>query len=527
LATLASIGRKLAGAFAINNAIPFAGATQDRFVFEWDQRKSQYERNEAFLGGSIYDGQDEGGFREAVLDEVFQIQEPEPDSATPAIRLLPYFNPIPAVVGLYQNVLRGTFGKEIKVADTVDDEPTNPALLQTGRKNPIRQIWQRSNLDTNKAAIIELAANLGCVGLRILASNDGTERKVAIQFDHPGRILDHSTNSEGHVTEIELLYTVIAGELGAKRRDVRVHEVFSKTRIFQEVDGTTTVDIPNELGVCPYVILRHGGVQKEYGRWAYKGAEKLIHIVNWLISNFGDSIYEHIWPTWFASAGGKKPDIFYVGRTKVAYTQTREGTPPPSLEALVARMDFAGAVQFVQMIGKTSLIKQLPELLISEIEALSGQSGETIAKLQVPSEAAIEQAKPNYEDAFIRAVKIGLSEMVRMGMVDLGSGTGTREAADRSFRSGQEEFAFVDRPALPQTVFDKIQQQTLETAGEKAKVDLAATKAKALPVSDDEILRTAGYDDKQIAKIKAEMSQQDVLPDDTGGDTVQGGAANA
>jgi hypothetical protein len=517
------LSRMIANSVAFNDAQPFD--------WEWKDRADQYKINAAFLSNTIYDAQADGGYREIILREIFGIgTESAPDSIT---RLLPYFNPVRSIVGAYQNIFRGSFGREIKVADTVDDEPVNPALIVNGRNNPIRRLWRWSNLDTEKTALTELAANLGCVGMRIATDAEGTpDAKVSLGIDHPGRIFDFNKNSEGHVTEVELRYIALAGPLGTDRVDVEVREIFTKDEFIREIDGSSDESgggfrRVNELGVCPYVILRHGEVKREFGRWAYYGAEPLIHVFNWLLSNFGDSIYEHLWPTWFASAGGDKPQIFPVGKLNVAYVKTREGTPPPSLEALVARLDWGGAISFIQELRRSSLVNQCPELLLGLIDALSGQSGETIAKLQTPAEAAIEQAKANYEDALKRALKIGMSEGIRIGLWDLGTGVGSRDAADRAFKSGAEDFEFVDRPALPQTVFDKIQQQTLETAGEKAKVDLAATKAKALPVSDDEILRTAGYDDKQIAKIKAEIANQDILPDDTGGDTVQGGAANA
>jgi hypothetical protein len=72
----------------------------------------------------------------------------------------------------------------------------------------------------------------------------------------------------------------------------------------------------------------------------------------------------------------------------------------------------------------STLMERQPELLISALKALSGQSGETIAKLLIPAEAKIEHAKANYEHALKRAMQIGLSEGVRLGLWDLGTGTG-------------------------------------------------------------------------------------------------------
>src|ERR1051325_7670156 len=310
------------------------------FDLEASERGDRYKLNEALYDNSIYDTRSAGGYRETILKEVFGIEADE------TIRLLGYVNPTKQIVQCYQNCLRGSFGKEIKVADKVDDEAVNPALLTTGRSNPIRKIWNWSNLDTNKQTVQIWAANLGCVGIRIVAANDPdpAKRRVSLQFDHPRTIWDFDQNDRDDVVEVELRWKALTGELGEKRDEVEVREVFSKTRLLREIDGTIVFDEPNELGVCPYVILRHAEVQQEFGRWAYAGAEQKIHTLNWILSNFGDSIYVHLWPTWFGANAGDKPQSLAVGRKQMVWTKLVPDSPDPVFQPMVAEVDFGGGL---------------------------------------------------------------------------------------------------------------------------------------------------------------------------------------
>lgn len=494
-----------------------AGNIEAKMGADQAARQHQYAFNRAMLKNRVYRTEAFGGFRDQVFRETFGI------NCTTDLRLVGAFNPVREIVDAYQNCLRGTFGQELKIADDVAGRPVNDALKGSEKPateadtSPVSRIWKWSNLDTAKALMAEWAANYGTVGLRCVAVNDPEpdNRRVSVVVEDPSVIYDFDTDDRGNVTDIELRYTVTDGEFG-NRDEVGVREVLTKTRFVKELDGRNVLESDqqrNELGVCPYVILRHRDEGDPFGRWAYDGSEDIVHWINLLMVNQGESVMEHAWPRWFAAAGGPKPETFELGRRSVAYVKMDPDTPPPIFQPLVAALDQDGARNYTeQLIEK--LYGRQPELILSSIKALAGQSGETIAKLQIAAEAAIKRARAQYEHAVTRILQIGLSEGVRMGLWDLGAGTGDTEAAERSYQQGLEDFAFAERPALPQTTYDRVQQAQADQAEDQAKL-ATAQKAQAAGFDEQGTLEKAGLSPEEAKAMRRRKRENDVIPTET------------
>jgi hypothetical protein len=481
----------------------------DAFDFDRGTRLDKYLFNRAMLENKAYWLEARGGWRETILKDTFAI------TCTEETKLVGVYNPVRAIVDVYQNVFRGSFGQDIKIDDKVDDLDVNPLLVkpQDGRRpSPLRQIWKSSLLDTEKHTLQEWAANLGSVGLRIVARNniDPAQQKVFIQVDHPATIAEIGEEG-GNVVWVELKYNDVLVEPGSSMHQVvEVREVLTKTRFVKEVGGKNVLEPDeqrNELGVCPYVLLRHGG--SRFGRWAYAGSEDIIHWINWIATNKGESIVEHAWPEWFAAAGGNAPEEFQFGRSRIKYVKMDPDTPPPMFEPKVANLDYAGSLAYlVELI--TRLMERNPELIIAGIKVLAGQSGETIAKLQTATEQLILRARSQYENAVIRANQIALSEGIRMGMWDIGTGSGNTESADRAYKEGFEEFAFAERAALPPTAFDQVQQANADTARQSAKLSLAK-QAQGVGVDQQTTLEHA-FTPQEVQQIMQRKSTQDTIP---------------
>jgi hypothetical protein len=484
----------------------------DRFDFDHDIRLNRYAVNLGLLNNTVYRLEANGGHRETILEETFDLD------CTDETPLIGVYNPCRNIVDAYQNVFRGSFGQELKVDDKAGVRDVNPRLLDTEtEEGPVRKLWKWSNLNTDKGLMQEWAANLGTVGLSLQPRNaaEPKDRRVSIRIDHPANIVGFNEDDRGNVTEVELKYNVMAWKAGSEQapEEVEVREVYTKDARFKEVDGDNVLEPDekrNELGVCPYVLLRHRDDGHEFGRWAYSGSEEIIHFLNWIITNQGHSVYEHAWPQWFAAASGPKPQEFPIGRKNLTYVRTDKDTPTPIFEPLVADMDQAGALAYVVEL-MTRLQERQPEIAIGNVKALAGQSGETIAKLLIPAEATVLRARAQYEHAVIRALQIGLSYGVVLNLWDLGTGMGSPEAADAAYEQGLEDFAFAERPALPPSTYDQIQQAKADEAPQASKFALAA-QAQKLGVDEKTVLEIAGFDQKKIAEIQAAKSRDDVIP---------------
>jgi hypothetical protein len=477
------------------------------FSWDWDERRDLYTRWQALYDNTIYDSQTDGGFREIVLREVFGIESTVVEDP-PGSAIGPYFNPIKPIVDAYQNVLMGAFGKDIKVAPQFNGTDVTPVLLQDA-DNPIGSVWKWSNLDTEKQTLQRNAACFGACGIRVVADpNAGAGGQVTLQFDHPSRIVDFDTDARGNVTAVLLQYQLLSGALGGERQEVDVEERLDTDSFRQTFNGKTVTETPNPFGFCPYVILRHGP-RGEWGVPAFYGSETPIHLINRLRAEVRLGVSEVIDATWFATAAGRAPEIFKFGRKRVAYVQTQPDSPNPSLEPLVAPLNIGEAALYAD--GLEDRVQQRqPEMVIGNLQALSGQSGETIAKLLKPAEAKILEARAPYEHALIRALQMALSELIVMGQLNVGTGSGSSDAADKAYEQGKLNFEFEERPALPMTPFDVAQQATADTA--KRTANLANAKSATGLVDNLEQLRIAGYSEEEAKAILQRKRTTDAVP---------------
>jgi hypothetical protein len=475
------------------------------FSWDWETRKDSYQRWQALYDNSIYEDQADGGFRQIILEELFGTE-----FCDAGVRIAPIYNPVKPIVDVYQNVLLGAYGREIKVAPEFDGVPVNPKLLDQ-RDSPIAKIWRWSNLDSEKQTFQRYSAGMGACGIRVVARGDAAiaKRRVHLQFDHPGRIKDFDLDDRGNVASVVLEYTVLAGPLGERRHDVAVTEELTRDRFVVTWNGEKVRDDPNPFGFCPYVINRHVSGDGEWGVPAFFGSEAPIHRINWLLSNLNQSVQDNIFATWFATASGPPPSVMDLGRNRVAYVKTEAGGVTPSLDPLVAEIDIGGAQKLAEF--QIGLVDQRqPEMIVANLRVLANISGETVGKVLKLAEQAILRARDKYQSSLYRAMQMGMSEMIVMGLLDLGTGTGSLDAADRAYQIGAENFQFNDRPALPQSSNEQIQQAQAEQTPTQMK--LANAKSAGGIVDEQEQLRIAGYMDDEIAQIMERKRTADVIP---------------
>jgi hypothetical protein len=475
-----------------------------------DTRVSTYDLNVALYDNSIYQA-----WREWVLGNYFI----DVTGDCSKLWLAGFFNPVKEIVDLYvSNVLPGVWGNGIEIDPLVDGKPVNPKLA-----DPVRRIWRDSNLDTNKSIITKYAANLGTVGMRVHRTpetipGDRSTSRVRITEDHPSRLFNIVEDGQGNVTDVCLKYDVQrnanTGKTALTDPDWQTYEVvetLTQDEFSQKIGGKeqlTDDQRRNPYGFCPYVILRHKDNGTQFGDWAYKGSEHVIHAINFRLSQNDRSIGRHMFPKWFIAAAGDKPQNIDVAGDKASYVKLTPDGPPPMMEAIVAKVDFPAALAFMmQMINQ--LRRRQPEMAVGDLQLYANLSGETVAQVLKQAESAIFDVRPAYDHAFIRALQMGLSIGMTDGLTayDVGAGTG-EGSGDRAYQQGLETFQFKPRPALPQTPAQQIAQAQAGIAEQSARL-ATAKLASNVGTDTQTTLEIGGFDEATAQEIIRRKRTQD------------------
>jgi hypothetical protein len=488
---------------------PTGSVLADRFYsyMAWD----------AYYHNQIYNSLAQGGQREnlnAILGNAA------------AADLAGLYNPIAEVCDLYQHVLGGTFGVDITVQS--DNDKLLPALRMPGQPappaTPLELIWQWSSIQQAKQILCSLAPRHGNVGLRIVARRavevNGKQvelpleqRRVFIKPEHPRIIRDVERDERGNVIAIELEYDEATG-LGDDREVERIREQMTKTefRLWTVKQGTLEprAQYANELGVVPYVLLDHQPSGETWGLNAFYRAAPLIDRLNALATHVNIMIHRHVRATWLVAAAGGSPEQMDFSGGNILYVNTQTtGGSVPLVEPLVAPLNLADAIEQTKALQE-QVEDRLPELKATAGKFLANQSGETVAQLRKPAEDRLALARVNYEDALVRAQQIALSFGVLYELWDVGTGMGTREAAERAYRNGYEDHVFNDRELLPLT-----ETERLVIAESKSRIGLSRKRT----------LKSIGLSEEDASANEVEVGMQQATAMDAAGRLFDQGAA--
>ena len=414
----------------------------------WNERMANYARWDSYYDNTIYDATSAGGWRDELNQEL---------GGAACADLDGLYNPVRSVVNLYLHVFGGAFGDDI----TIETEGKATSALV----DAIQLVWKASNMTIARQSLCRIAARSGLAGIRIVADPD--RRHVYLKIEHPRIIRDVQLDQRGNVTAIQLEYDITIG-LAEAAQTITIREEMTKATfktwrvdnalggdsalvpydVAQQLDNGPGAAQINALGVVPYVLCYHE--QNENNDWGlncFSHATRAIDRLNAQISHVDIQIHRTVKSKWLVAAAGEPPQEFDLSDMTIIYIDTRGQPGAPAVQPMIAPLDLAGALAQAQ--HQLALIEdQLPELKATQGRFLSGQSGETIAELRKPAEEMIMLARANYENAMIRAQQIAVSWGILLGFWNIGTGTGTRDAADRAYREGYEDHSFNDRPAL-------------------------------------------------------------------------------
>jgi hypothetical protein len=466
-----------------------------------ETRRILYKLWWAYFDNSIYNSGEDGGYRQLINTYL---------GSARVGNLAPHFNPVDRAVRAYEYVFDGNFGDEVYVDEKIDKStPVNDKLI-----DPLASIWKWSGINQWKSQMLVRTATLGTTGMRISykGAQATKDRQIRLTIEHPSRILNLETDDRGNITQLVLEYERVEGNFYDSDNPRQQHhyiEYMSREEFWmmrdgmwwnfktkKNVDDKEQATITNPLGIVPYVLIKQNNIGADFGVPSFYGQERRIDHLNALAAHINAQIRRHVTATWLLEAGGPPPEKIPLGDMTIWYVQKELGmNSAASITPLVANLNLADAISQQDKLYN-ELGNSMPELKATDGAFLSHQSGGTVSQLRIPAEQRILSARTSIEDGLVKAQKIALSTGILYNMWDLGTGMGSRAAADRAYQEGYEDHRFNKRPALPRTVDDQLTMA-------KAK---AATQGKVQPGGDNTSVPPEGTDLSELEDVQGNES---------------------
>lgn len=443
---------------------------------DWDSRRLRYAVDWATYENSVYD---EANFRNWIKNYKTQYG------------LYKYIRPI------YSPGYReGEFWKAHLWAGSLDDIPLKfpDAVNDEALTEAIMQIWLWSNWEVKKDIVPLYGSVMGDVGILIV--DDMAHDKVFFDVIHPGNIAQVEKDPMGNVKgyeiqeerqdprttrEVSVTYTEIAIRDGV---DVVYTTLLDgKPWAWNEIGSTWT----RPYGFVPMVLIQHNDVGLEWG-WSeiHPGRSKFREVDD-LASKLDDQIRKITSPLWLF-AGADKPETGpTVSETSLTGTAALNRPQPGREEMgalygsenanaipLVAPLDIEHASSHILTIVK-EIERDYPELRLMALDAEEGGniSGRALRLARQPAETKVNQRRPGYYNALVRANQMavaiaGFNDYADFGGFDL-----------ESFNRGDLDHSIGQMPIFAVDPMDEIELRAARSAVIKTLTDAGASIEQA------------------------------------------------
>jgi len=293
----------------------------------------------------------------------------------------------------------------------------------------IRQIWQWSNWEVKKDIIPLYGSIMGDVGILIV--DDTLRDKVFFDIIHPGNIaaveLDTAGNVRGYeiqeerpdpraITDQAVTYTEIAVRDG----DEVVYTTLldGKPWAWNEIGSSWS----KPYGFVPMVLIQHNAVGLEWGWSEIHPGQSKFREVDDVASKLNDQIRKLVDSPWLMAGVTAPTDSPTATETSLTGTAAlnrpqpgREEIPMfygpegASATALVADMDIEAVTAQIDAIIK-EIERDYPELRMLALDEAGGNiSGRALRLARQPAETKVNQRRPGYYDALVRANQMAVA----------------------------------------------------------------------------------------------------------------------
>lgn len=380
---------------------------------DWDSRRLRYDIYWAFYENTVYD-EVLGGFRNW------------PRNYKTVFGLYKYIRPI------YNPSYReGEFWKAHLWAGAAADIPL---IFPDGKNDQlddaIRQIWEWSNWESKKDIVPLYGSVMGDVAISIV--DDPDKKKVFFDIIHPGKIAYVEKDAMGNVRGYEIQeerqdptttreHMVTYSEI-VMRNGENVEYLTLLNGEAYKWDGNKAASWTVPYGFVPMVLIQHNDVGLEWGWSEIHPGQSKFREVDDLGSKLDDQIRKMVDSPWLL-AGVTKPTSSPT-TTETALTGTAAANRPqpgreevPTLYGpvgatatpLVSDLDIEQTSNHINTIIK-EIERDYPELRLMALdESGSNISGRALRIARQPAETKVNQRRPNYYNALVRANQMAVA----------------------------------------------------------------------------------------------------------------------
>lgn len=396
-------------------------------------------------------------------------------------------------------------------------------------KVAIRQFWQWSNWQAQKAVMVRYGAIFGSVLVEVV--DDVEHRKVTGNVVKPSIVPEIVLDSAGNVKYYSMEYQSYDEEQNQyyvfrKEVDRDIIRYYRDGQPYNYGDGAT---VPNPYGFVPAVWAKHFDVGGQIGSPTIAGSIPKIDELNGLASHLNDQIHKVVGaPAVLWSSGGVK-NLFSqekrVGTEDLPTPASDQesilllrGPADGHVDSLAGNLDIPGTIAAMQM-ALEEIEHDLPELTVfEELRQMTQLTGPAAERLVAPAISRLVEASGNYDLQSVKLFQMALAiagERANSGA--WGPSLNRQQQKFTSFnltsyQRGNLDFVITPRTLLRPTGYELALEKQAYWTGIKTGVDAG--------VPLEVLLKEEGWSDERLAelgqaKLDAIKRQQTLMQADT------------
>lgn len=403
---------------------------------DWDSRRLRYDIYWAFYENTVYD-EVASSFRDWVKGYKTQF------GLYKYIRNI--YNPSYREGEFWKAHLWAGALKDIPLVfpDNVNDKTLTEAIMQ---------IWAWSNWEVKKDIVPLYGSVMGDVGVLIV--DDMEHGKVFFDVVHPGNIAavekDAIGNIKGYEIQEERQDPRTTREASVTYTEIAIRDgidVVYKTLLDGKpwpwnisAEGVPIDTWTRPYGFVPMVLIQHNDVGLEWGWSEIHPGQSKFREVDDVASKLDDQIRKMVEAPWLMAGVSAPENSPTASEASLASTAAlnrpqpgREEVPMfygpegASATALVTDLEIGEASEHIMTIVK-EIERDYPELRLMALDAEQGGnvSGRALRLARQPAETKVNQRRPGYYNALVRANQMavaiaGFNGYENFGSFDLGS----------------------------------------------------------------------------------------------------------